>query len=70
MTKKTTITIDYDSGPNGSIEVASDGTLTEDANVQTMTVSGKATLLRLCRILDLFLRNNDIAEIRFKEEDE
>jgi len=70
MTKKTIITIDYDSGPNGSIEVASTGTLTEDANIQTMTVQGKVTLLNLCRLLDKFLRNNDILEIRFKEEDE
>ena len=68
MANKTVVTIDYESGPNSVVEVASDGTLTEDANLQQMVVTQKVVFLRLVKLLDTFLRNHDILEIRFKEE--
>jgi len=70
MANKTVVTIDYESGPNANIEVASTGALTEGGDVQSMTVTGKFRLLRICKLLDKFLRDNDIIEIRFKEEAE
>jgi len=70
MANKTTIIIDYDAGDDGIIEIGSNGSLTEDENVQAMSVQGKVELLRICKLLDRFLRDNDIGEIQFKEEAE
>lgn len=70
MANKTVVTIDYEVGDDGEIQIASTGALTEDGSVQAMSVQGKLELLRLCKIIDRFLRDNDIVEIGFKEEAE
>jgi len=71
MTNKTKVTITYDDDSTESLEISSAQVLTETLTALKATgVEVFLNVIDISRMLDKFLRNNDIKKLEFEEEAE